>query len=100
MNERLIDVSTPEALSQLRNSGARIIFQFGDVAVVRDLATDTAPEFRAVEAGSAEMTQRSASSLSVAAYQLRQTPEWRARRETRPLQGGDISEIIDGRANE
>ena len=97
MNERLIDVSTPEALSQLRNSGARIIFQFGDVAVVRDLATDSVPEFRAVEAGSAEMTQRSTSNLSVAAHQLRQTPEWLARRAARPLRGVDIGEIIDGR---
>lgn len=95
----LMDLTGPDAVRRLEATGVRIPHRFGRTVVVEAPLRD--PALADVVRPSPEPTVAEPSAvdperLGPQAFRLRQTPQWRARKEARPDEGVPLDEIIGG----
>ena len=100
MPERLYRVTDRAALKRLRDEGVRIVFQFPGGVVLREpLRRDIAGLIQADPGNVQIPTNLTRENIGEAAYALRSSAAWRARKARRPHADVSMDQIIAGDAD-
>lgn len=100
MPEQLYRVTDRAALKRLRDEGVRIVFQFPGGVVLREPLRRNIEGLTQIDAGNAPVpTQLTRENIGEAAYALRSSAAWRARKMRRPHVDVSMDQIIAGTAD-